>query len=575
MAVKFPQVPLFETATVTSDTTVVLARERLSSIELLVCLGEEFSVIDTNYQRSRVSCSIHSVSLNVLQIAVPTKYHRNIMDEFSRARVELSVLEDKARRLFKELLDVRAAIVTQRAKIDELVRTRPAAINRLPTEILVFILDLNNDACRYFPKQKQELAGVCRRWRDVVLSSPSFWATIHVRPKSDASFIMTHIERSRGALLDIVIDATPWARSTHLAIVPSLDIVASCVHRWRSLLIGNHYYDDDDDEELYSTTPLAEFIIERIDHLQFPSLKRVEILTYSSAALDFISASRAPSLEHLELQEFVPDAIDFPPTTLKSLKLDFYDAPADNSLYLCLIPTQLTELSLSGFPKALFLPPSSIHLPLLKTLEINFYVKSARGFLNAIVAPNLERFKYDSSSDDPPSAALDELGTKFNNVRHLHFHWYSEDSHSFKSADLTALCKVFPSIRHVELSGTKQLPYLFDPTPNQPNPRVRCPIDLWTELESMAFQGLHPNWLEPNQLLAWLANRQALGLRRLHVKIYSSRSDHSRYRTFNFPWLYEMLKQTCILELDGFPLPLPEMHLYMPVDSSLRMVGAM
>ena len=30
---KFPQVPLFETATVTSETTVVLARERLSSIE--------------------------------------------------------------------------------------------------------------------------------------------------------------------------------------------------------------------------------------------------------------------------------------------------------------------------------------------------------------------------------------------------------------------------------------------------------------------------------------------------------------------------------------------------------------
>ena len=385
---------------------------------------------------------------------------------------------------------------------------------------------------------------------------------------------MTHIERSRGALLDIVIEAAPWARTTHFSIIPSLDIVASCVHRWRSLLIGDYHCDGDGDD-LHSPTPLAEFIIRSIDHLRFPSLKRVEILTYSSAALDFISASRTPSLEHLELQEFVPNAIDFPPTTLKSLKLNLHYTLANNPLYRCPIPTQLTELSLSGCTKAFSLPPNSIHLPLLKTLEINFYVKSARKFLNAIVAPNLERFKYDSSSGDSPSVVLDELGTKFNNVRHLHFNWYSGDSRSFKSADLTTLCKVFPSIRHVELSGIKQLPYLFDPTPNQPNPRVRCPIDLWTELESLALQGLHPNWLEPNQLLAWLANRQALGLRRLHVKLYSSWNDHSRYRTFNFPRLYEMLKQTCILELDGFPLPLPEMHLYMPVDSSLRMVGAM
>ena len=495
------------------------------------------------------------------------------MDELARARVELSLLEDKARRLLKELLGIRAAVVTQRAKIDELVQTRPAVINRLPTEILLFILDFDISAYRCYSKRKQSLAGVCRRWRDVILRSPHFWTTIHVRPKSDVSSIMTHLERSRGALLDIVIEATPWARSKHLEIVPSLDIVASCAHRWRSLLIGNDAYINDDDDEPYSTIPLPDFIIERIDHLQFPSLKRVEILAISSAALDFISTTRAPSLEHLELQEFIADAIDFPPTTLKSLKLDFYGAPTDNPLYPCLIPTQLTELSLSGFTEAFSPPSSSIHLPLLKTLEIN-YVKSARVFLNAIVAPNLERFKYDSSSGDPPSVALDALDTKFNNVRHLHFTWYSKDSRSFKYADLMTLCKVFPSIRHVELSGIKQLPYLFDATPKQPNPRVRCPIDLWTELESLAFQGLHPNWLEPNQLSAWLADRQASGLRRLHVKLYSARNDYSRHSAFNFPRLYEVLKKTCILELDEFPLPLPEMYLYMPADSSLRMVSA-
>lgn len=131
------------------------------------------------------------------------------MDELARARVELSLLEDKARRLLKELLGIRAAVVTQRAKIDELVQTRPTVINRLPTEILLFILDFDISAYRCYSKRKQSLAGVCRRWRDVILRSPHFWTTIHVRPKSDVSSIMTHLERSRGALLDIVIEATP------------------------------------------------------------------------------------------------------------------------------------------------------------------------------------------------------------------------------------------------------------------------------------------------------------------------------------------------------------------------------
>ena len=118
------------------------------------------------------------------------------------------------------------------------------------------------------------------------------------------------------------------------------------------------------------------------------------------------------------------------------------------------------------------------------------------------------------------------------------------------------------------------MPYLFAPRANQENSRVRCPMDLWTELKSLTFQGLHPNWLKPNQLSAWLADRQALGLRQLHMKIYYSRDDHSGQRsTFNFP--HEVLKKTCVLELDRFLLTLPEIHLYMPMGSSLRMVGTM
>ena len=156
------------------------------------------------------------------------------MDELSGARAELALLEEQARQLLKELLRVRAAMATQRTKINELIRTRPTAFNLLPTEILLSILDFGVRA--EHPKRKYELAAVCRRWRDIIFDSASLWTTIHVA--MSASSIMTHVERSRGALLDIVIEASLWSRSQHLALVPSLDIVSSLAHRWHRLSIA-------------------------------------------------------------------------------------------------------------------------------------------------------------------------------------------------------------------------------------------------------------------------------------------------------------------------------------------------
>ena len=62
------------------------------------------------------------------------------MDELSRARTKLALLEERGRWLLKELLRVRAAVARQRDKVDKLTRTRPTAFNLLPTEILLFIL---------------------------------------------------------------------------------------------------------------------------------------------------------------------------------------------------------------------------------------------------------------------------------------------------------------------------------------------------------------------------------------------------------------------------------------------------
>ena len=60
-------------------------------------------------------------------------------DELAAARAELTRLEQEEQQLLQNLLDARAALTTQRSKIDVLVRDRNCMISRLPTELLVRI----------------------------------------------------------------------------------------------------------------------------------------------------------------------------------------------------------------------------------------------------------------------------------------------------------------------------------------------------------------------------------------------------------------------------------------------------
>ena len=196
-----------------------------------------------------------------------------------------------------------------------------STINRLPTEILVFILDLDIQA-HHDPGWKQDLAGVCQRWRDVILQTPCFWTIIYVA--SDASSTMAHLERSRGALLDIVIESVPFSLSKHLALLPGLDIVMACAHRWRSLLVADSGYSSDDNLEEKDDEMLPHIVADRINHLHFPSLKSVTISSLCDIGyLLFLSIARAPALEYLELGEFmtVHDILS-PVAILKTLKLN-------------------------------------------------------------------------------------------------------------------------------------------------------------------------------------------------------------------------------------------------------------
>jgi len=492
--------------------------------------------------------------------------------ELAQARVELTLLEEKARGLLKQLLDVRATIAMQRAKVDELSRSlRPSPISCLPTEILVFILDLDVHTHRHPEPRKQKLTSVCRRWRDVILQTPCFWSTIYVA--SDVSSINTHLERSRESLLDIVIQCAPFSPPKQLELLPGLDIVMACAHRWRSLLVTADYSVDHNPEE-EGEEMLMEFVAVRINHLHFPSLKSVTISPLCAVGhLAFLSVARAPVLEHLELDEFMVYDIPTPMAMLKTLKLNFDSASFTDDLSdWGLVSTQaLTKLSLSGEATLFSLQPNSVYFPSLMSLEMDRVTKT-RPILDAIVAPNLEQFNYTPLyRDDSLSVALSGFGSKFANVRQLSFS-RSERVPVPLYGDTMRICEAFPGVHHVELNG-EDWPYLFSPPPIQfepgPNSHILYPMDLWTELKSLTFNGLHSKWLKHGQLMDWLVYRRALGLQQVHVKIKGSHLD--RMIDHRSVRLYEHLKENCILELDGFCSP---MNLSRPWKSPLRGVSS-
>ena len=490
------------------------------------------------------------------------------MDELAHARVELTLLEEKARQLLEQLLDVRATIATQRAKIDELSRAslRPSAINRLPTEILVSIL-LGLDFCSHDDlERKQELASVCRRWRDVILRTPCFWSTISLA--SNAVSIIIHLKRSRGAFLDIVIECARPSSPEYLVFLAGLEFVMTFADRWRSLLVTVSDNSSDDNPYDDGEEPLAHFIVDRINHLHFPSLKRVTISAPCDVGyLDFLSIAHAPALEHLELDEFttVHDILN-PVAMLKTLKLDFGMASfTDHLSFWSLVPTQaLTKLSIFEVTLLFSLQPNSIYFPSLMSLHM-VRVTKARLILDAIVAPNLEQFNYSRSCFDDSLSVTFGGFTKFTNVRQLSF----SEAWGVHHSDAMRLCEAFPGVHHVYLVGG-DWHFLFDHPPIQSDPKshIQCPMDFWTELKSLTFHGLHPIWLEHDQLTAWLVHRRASSPQQLHVKVIGSHYSKVVQSIDQRP--YERLKENCILKLERFST----MDFSVPGDPSTRGVSS-
>ena len=199
--------------------------------------------------------------------------------ELAETRVELARLEKQEQELVQKLCHVCAAIQVQRTK---LAMELPAPIDRLPNELLMQIFKLS------VHESGLELAGVSRRWRDVILHCPGLWTTIIVEERMSLPKLKTHVARSSESLLDIEIQLR---KEPSLNTV--LDVLIPCTHRWRSLVI--HCFNDDLLKNMLTTMKCTTY--PSLTHLSIRSVRNYP----PSMASQFYSGS-CPRLEHLELE---------------------------------------------------------------------------------------------------------------------------------------------------------------------------------------------------------------------------------------------------------------------------------
>jgi hypothetical protein len=125
-----------------------------------------------------------------------------------------------------------------------------APIASLPIELLTAIFKSGPSDAWERVEYAISISQVSRCWRNVSLATGSMWSLVRVVPYESSEqlrIVETFIERSRFDPLDIVIDTTSnWTERDDIVdeLSPQLDLVVSCVSRWRTLVIRGSFWED-------------------------------------------------------------------------------------------------------------------------------------------------------------------------------------------------------------------------------------------------------------------------------------------------------------------------------------------
>ncbi|KAI6108590.1 hypothetical protein EDD16DRAFT_69445 [Pisolithus croceorrhizus] len=403
------------------------------------------------------------------------------MKELFDARAELAHLQRREGELVKELLDVHKAVAKKKLVIDELIKASTIPhVNRLPNELLAQIFLL-------LSHERESLANVSRRWRAVIMDTPIIWSDINLRRyEGRPTLLKLHLERSRQIPLTVSLHDDQ----------PELDVILHHVDRIRALRIFGGAPD----------------ILNRFASLTFPALEFL-LVDLNSGFVDLLPSlySRTPALKCLRLHGLREPLLPADPAT---------GHPSSSTPRNMYPVESLTELSLRGAIDDWRLTANSIHFPVLESLalRINYPVS----FLEAIVAPKLERFEFSRSYKILPiHSTFNGPTPKFDNVRQLICSASPHPEMVWQGAlDLAKeFCYVFPGVQHARIHMQYLCP-LFFPCRTVHHPHDHhSPIDNWTRLETLEIQDLDSNEVDMH-FMDWFTKRRE-GLR---LKLVSERT---------------------------------------------------
>ncbi|KAG9040655.1 hypothetical protein FS837_000359 [Tulasnella sp. UAMH 9824] len=254
-------------------------------------------------------------------------------------------------------------------------------VNELPNEILVSIIWLTLDPYgRNDARYLQTFASVSRRWKDIVLNSPSLWSYISLASDMINQTLELKLRRSGNSLLHVDDSYT------RAGLVSCNEILGTAMHRLRALYCAN---------SLTETLPsLLELDLSRLEILRLS-------ISYSLPAVH-LQIGPTPRLRHLTL-----DGVAVTPTgsTLGGLReLNLARLPISSFMIQNLFITlqnspQLRSVTIrsviseAGPPTAGLLPrpDGTLELPLLTSLTVWCSECSLTiAILHAISAPRLQ-----------------------------------------------------------------------------------------------------------------------------------------------------------------------------------------
>ncbi|KAI6118596.1 hypothetical protein EV401DRAFT_1553967 [Pisolithus croceorrhizus] len=235
------------------------------------------------------------------------------MDDVNQARAELARLESVEQGYFRQMLATHRAVKVQRSEVEGLIRKQNLTIHCLPNELLVLTFSFAIARPTYGKSNKPTVIGyycrrrmacVSRRWRDIILATPTLWNDIYLTSQLNQPALVSQLKRSQGVLLDIAM----MEKSNDYINRDLLPCLRPTTYCWHSLHISS-----------YERTT-----IHVLSKLEFPSLVDLLVVMHHCDFASIVPRDllpRAPALKHLTLQRISMEAYNFSIASTKASML--------------------------------------------------------------------------------------------------------------------------------------------------------------------------------------------------------------------------------------------------------------